>query len=366
MKILFICGSLENGRDGVGDYTRRLSGELIRQGHQVQVIALNDKYIGSDLNETQKDESVGINCLRLSSKLSWKERMAVAKRFVEDFDPEWLSLQFVPFSFQEKGLPLGFAIRLKKLGYGRNWHVMFHELWLGIDRESSYKMKVWGYVQKQLVITIIKAIKPKYITTHTNTYQAVLSDLGIQISILPLFSNIPRISVLPVKNASLLTCVLFGGIHGGAPVHSFMKDLLIYSMSIDRKLNFIFVGRNGNEAKEWIDVLDELKIEYQNIGECIPEEISEYISKSDLGISTTPYYLAEKSGTVAAFLDHQLPVICVARDWTPTFKKKLVNNKNIIHYKIGKTDFSNLNTWFSTSINVDLNAITSQFVGLLS
>lgn len=27
MTILFLCGSLEPGRDGVGDYTRRLAGD---------------------------------------------------------------------------------------------------------------------------------------------------------------------------------------------------------------------------------------------------------------------------------------------------------------------------------------------------
>ena len=32
MKIVFICGCLEPGKDGVGDYTRRLSAELIDHG----------------------------------------------------------------------------------------------------------------------------------------------------------------------------------------------------------------------------------------------------------------------------------------------------------------------------------------------
>ena len=54
MKLIFICGSLEPGRDGVGDYTRRLAGELIRQGHQIAIIALNYKIIAMITKELQK------------------------------------------------------------------------------------------------------------------------------------------------------------------------------------------------------------------------------------------------------------------------------------------------------------------------
>jgi hypothetical protein len=40
MRIVFLCFSLEPGRDGVGDYTRALAGELIRPGHEVCAVAM--------------------------------------------------------------------------------------------------------------------------------------------------------------------------------------------------------------------------------------------------------------------------------------------------------------------------------------
>ena len=43
MKILFFCGSAEPGKDGVGDYTRRLCGELLRIGHETQILSLFDR-----------------------------------------------------------------------------------------------------------------------------------------------------------------------------------------------------------------------------------------------------------------------------------------------------------------------------------
>jgi Trk K+ transport system NAD-binding subunit len=58
MKIAFICGSLEPGRDGVGDYTRRLAGELVKQQHEVLVIAFNDRQIKDTLKAVQYTDAV--------------------------------------------------------------------------------------------------------------------------------------------------------------------------------------------------------------------------------------------------------------------------------------------------------------------
>ena len=61
MKIIFLTGSLEKGRTGVGDYTRLLVSECKRLGHEVQTIALNDLFIKTIWN----GELSGVQCLRL-------------------------------------------------------------------------------------------------------------------------------------------------------------------------------------------------------------------------------------------------------------------------------------------------------------
>ena len=45
MKIAFLCGSLEPGFDGVGDYVRMLASEVIVQGHQAVIVAINDTHL---------------------------------------------------------------------------------------------------------------------------------------------------------------------------------------------------------------------------------------------------------------------------------------------------------------------------------
>jgi hypothetical protein len=53
MKVLFICGSAQPQRCGVGDYSRRLAGELIRQGHKASIVSLMDADILSSNVERQ-------------------------------------------------------------------------------------------------------------------------------------------------------------------------------------------------------------------------------------------------------------------------------------------------------------------------
>lgn len=65
MDILFICGSVEPGKDGVGDYTRRLSGELIRIGHEVKILSLCDHQGTSFLTEFQEIEGTKVAVNRI-------------------------------------------------------------------------------------------------------------------------------------------------------------------------------------------------------------------------------------------------------------------------------------------------------------
>src|SRR5947209_6737741 len=106
MKIVFICGSLEPGKDGVGDYTRRLGATLISKGYELSIIALYDRFISSLEETTQKSDNYEIMVLRLPFSMQDRERYELARDYINKKDPVWLSLQFVIFSFHPKGLPL--------------------------------------------------------------------------------------------------------------------------------------------------------------------------------------------------------------------------------------------------------------------
>ncbi|WAC39053.1 hypothetical protein [Pedobacter sp. SL55] len=107
--------------------------------------------------------------------------------------------------------------------------------------------------------------------------------------------------------------------------------------------------------------MNQQKIHYDVLGIQPDSVISKLFTASDLGISTTPYYLSDKSGSVAAMLEHALPVLCVSRKWIPSVALDfaLLENKNIIKWD----DQLSLNDIIIRSINHNnLSSITNQFL----
>ena len=91
MKILFLAGSFEPGKDGVGDYTRTLATECARLGHETFLVGLNDPWIDAPVQDRQ--------LLRLEARASWPDRVRAAQPFLTENRPDMVSLQFVPYSF---------------------------------------------------------------------------------------------------------------------------------------------------------------------------------------------------------------------------------------------------------------------------
>ncbi|WP_299823010.1 hypothetical protein [uncultured Pontibacter sp.] len=373
MKIAFICGSLEPGCDGVGDYTRRLAGELIRQGHAATLIALCDIHHHKSLATSQLDYEIEVPVLRLAAKLPVKERTVLAKEWISDFDPDFISLQYVPFAFHRKGLPFGLGTQLAIIGDGRPWHIMFHELWVGMDKEAPKKHFGWGLVQQRLIKGLILKLNPSGIHTQTQLYLAQLKKIGFNAAHLPLFSNIPvvqRNGSLHAREQSMggkkrISLVLFASIQPGAPVKSFVQEVMQYAAKYDKKVALTFIGRCGAEQKVWTELCDAVGLKFDVLGEQSPEVISEVLSSATYGIATTPLAQIEKSGVVAAMHAHGLPVLCVARPWTPRGIKDLKLPAGIIEYKEGILErcFNGSNC---NIVNNDLSKVAMQFLCSLS
>jgi glycosyltransferase involved in cell wall biosynthesis len=321
MKIVFICGSLEPGKDGVGDYTRRLAGGLIRKGIQVEIIAINDKHIQSIWQGLQTDEDASINVHRLAASIYWNTRVQTVKDIIKIFEPDWISLQFVIFSFHNKGLPFKLAANLKEIGGNRKWHIMFHELWVGMNKERTLKLYWWGRIQKYLIQYILHRLQPKVIHTQTQLYKKQLAKIGYDTLYLPLFSNIKTIQAHSEQKKHIVKkckrIVIFGMIQEDCPIKAFAKETAAYIKEKKEDILFIFLGRSGQRLNEWKVALESESLNVKIEGEQSPEVISDILSTSDFGLSSTPLAQTEKSGTVAAMREHGLPVICIGRPWSP-------------------------------------------------
>lgn len=367
LKVLFVCGSLEPGKDGVGDYTRRIAVELSKKGHQAQMLSINDKHLQEVFEGQQQFQEIVINVLRVPSVYSWKRKLTLAKEWINRFDPVWLSLQYVPFSFDSRGLHFNLGNFLKSISGSRKWHIMFHELWVGMHRQASAKHILWGVVQLQLIRSLNAKLRPLAVHTQVHLYQKELRRLGISASLLPLFSNIERVGGKAEQSSSAIlreendemTLVLFGGIHPDAPIEQFAREANLYQNETGKHVRLVLVGRCGSEQARWQNVWQNNKLDVLVLGEQNPAEISKQLAKANFGIATTPLLLLEKSGSVAAMHQHGLPVICVSKPWDVR-KVKGQQLNGIVEYKPG-TLTNILNTKTSTPTSVSIEAVCSEF-----
>jgi hypothetical protein len=77
----FICGSIEPGNDGVRRLLSRLSGELARSGHEVQIISLCDKQVNSFLIENELKSQC--SCRRIPMSANNKQRLTWTQEVLE-------------------------------------------------------------------------------------------------------------------------------------------------------------------------------------------------------------------------------------------------------------------------------------------
>jgi len=320
MKIIFICGSLEPGQDGVGDYVRRLAAELILKQNEVSIIALYDKNVKRLRGEMQYDNGIQIPILRLPSDLSFKRKVTIAKDWIDAFAPEWISLQYVPFSFHPKGLPFGLSSFLESVGKNRKWHIMFHELWLVSKSSLPTKEVLIGNLQKILIGQLVQTLNPEIIHTQTQFSQYQLKKLGLTAHLLPLFSNIPVVSraTPDVTENKEMRIVSFGSIHPNALIEKFANEAAHYCKKTDREIILTIIGRAGTHQNEWIAVWEKAGLKAELLGELPPEKVSKVLSTSFKGLTSTPFVMSEKSGSVAAMREHNVPVICIADPYHPS------------------------------------------------
>lgn len=353
-----ICGALENGKDGVGDYCLRIGTEMSNLGFKTSILAINDPFIKLiDINRNNI-----IPTLRIPSLSSNKDRFNEAHNFITWFTPDWISIQFVPFAYQAKGLPINFIKNIKKIVGNIKIHIMFHELWIGMERNASLRKTIWGVLQKILIMVLIKKLKPKIIHTHASIYLNHIINLGFNAQQLPLIGNIPP-NIKDNKrikncNKAALNLIIFGTIHHGAPVQNFVKELKQYAQTKKVPTHLTFMGKNGIEYNYWKKVFENHNIPVKNLGILPTKEISDELRKANIGITTTPYLLVEKSGTVAAMQEHNLKVICVAKSWDPKSKFNVNSPKGIQLYQKGNlTSCIDLNNRFNKYNIKDIAAL---------
>jgi hypothetical protein len=314
-KILIICGSTEPGKDGVGDYTRILSNELYRLGMSVRLIALYDKYVSNVTVEPKLNGGNDFVAVRIPVKLSVNKKIDIFREELREFQPDFISIQFVPFSFNDKGIVAELVYlfsRIKRRPY--KWSITFHELWINEQENTKIKMILWAKVQRFFIKAFVRLLNnPTLITTN----ESYASRFGSEhVNVLPLFGNIKIVSrsdnESKYRNNSTLRVLFFGSLTTN--FEEFKQQLSLVKSIKDiffSSVIFLFVGRQIGSIKTHEEiissVLPDAVIEIK--GQLPEEKLSIIIQDVDIAISRAGADLVNKSGSTIAILEHGIPVI---------------------------------------------------------
>jgi glycosyltransferase involved in cell wall biosynthesis len=357
MKILFLCGSAEPGKDGVGDYTRRLAGELIRQGNQAQILSLCDKQVTGFLTQTQAVEETSVTVRRIPVASSYKQRLAWTQKVIKEVSPDWISLQFVVYSFNAKGLPLWLPFFLKNIKGDYKRHVMFHELWVGRGKNASLKFKFLSFLQQFIIKRLIIISRTQLI--HTSLPILKKRILGLvknkYVYDLPIFSNIPFVANNNKLNSnSVFTISFFSQISYKSEYSIFIGKIAIEANKNGYdSVRLLIIGGNLEKMRIFGDryIADNKFIDTIEYTGYIDEKlISLKLQESNIGISPIQLHAIGKSGSAAAFLSHGVPVVVLNYEdkdeeigfFSDEIKKAIILNPKWLEYTIASHHVKNI------------------------
>jgi hypothetical protein len=233
------------------------------------------------------------------------------------FRPDWVSLQYVPYSFGKHGIPFLFTTLAFYLHGPWRFHIMFHELW--IDGRSSLKAAATSKLQKFLIYCIVQILKPQVVCTSIHHYVQMLSFIGISSVLFPIFSNI---QVLPRRQPDLFPKQSWIFVFFGSFDHQWSHEPLFNLIEEARRASnlshclFVKIGRtNSNQTALWKAISNDNirnlypRFIFDDIGEKSEEDVSDWLLRASFGISMAPLQWIGKSSSVAAMVDHGLPII---------------------------------------------------------
>lgn len=318
---MFICGTLEPGCDGVGDYVRRLSAALLKAGHSVNAIALNDQYLSQTSYESQDAEGTVLAVLRLPSRMRSADRNSLAWAYVEEKDPDKISLQFVPYSFHKKGIPLLLGKNLQKLIKNRWVHILFHEIWL--DSPVGLRQKITAAAQRLLICRLVATLKPESIHVSVPFEKMQLEQVNINSEVLNLFGNIYPGDQLNLKDGVSVRqrSVLYFGVPPRGMFRAiFFRKLIEFLKVYEQGIRLILVCGESGAKDEFCSSLRKIlrgyNCEIVDCGFLAAAELSTLMSQCQAGISKSKPHLLGKSGAAIAMLEHGLPI------WMPRWDGK--------------------------------------------
>jgi hypothetical protein len=328
MRITFVCDTLEPGRSGVGDYSWRLAAAIAAMGHQTRVLSFADSYVSEASMGVRQQGSQAVRFCRMPRS----DAEQVGCR-LEAWPSDWTSLQFVPYSFHDKGFPnenlFPFSSRV-----GGKHHMMIHETWIGQHPNASWRERAIGFLQKRCCLRVIQAWKAEALHTSCGVYQRILRSAGLKPEILPMFGTIEpmrppakeparcrladQLPIIRTSSSPMRWAVIFGSLYEPEKVAMAVERLAWRAEQAGILLVVCLTGLDKNvQAIEKVFAKHPDSIVPLKLGQLDGKGISELLHAMDFGITATPLDGVGKSSAAASMRDHGLPVVACSQGAHP-------------------------------------------------
>jgi len=323
-RIAFITPSLSLNH-GIGDYTRLFAEESVRLGHDVLILSLNEPHSTEYQGEIIRVGQKTLHAHRWGQLMDYSFKCREARRLLESFKPDWVSVQFEFYCYAHRGSLVGLARNLPSVLKGYHVHVMLHELWIQLHAGGNPVEQVKGTIRYLQCRYLFNTIKPLCAHTSIEPYARGARHLLPGIKLLPVPTNIPvsreapsplpqEISATMLESklrSSYLLVILFGRVipeWDGAVTIRQIDELAKRTAKLVR---LISVGVCGYNDVYWKKLAEQIPSNWRAIklGPREPKFVSQTLQACDLAVSCTPFVLSRKSGTTAACLEHGLPVL---------------------------------------------------------
>lgn len=382
MKILFVCGSLNEGKDGIGDYLRQFSSSLSKLGLTCYCLSMNDVKDDYDSMQWQNIPADKVSSplfIRLSKSMNMKSKADFIEKLLLEIKPNVVSFQFVIYWMHSRGWIYEFNRIMAPKFRGYNVHIMWHELWIGQLRTSSILNRIEGSIQRKFIFDFLEIVNPKLHTTTIPFYQALLDFNGIKASILPLFSNF---SLERDKNFDFINLigenkneiksiifVCFGTIFTDFPFQHWLKEAEKWHLKTRRNIVFCSLGKQGRGEATWGNWKEKVsKFDWINLvelGPLTPAQIQQSFALSDVGVCLTPLEGIGKSSSVTVMIENGLTIMGYEFGISPS----RLNFKSSFPREILGYSLSVENTWPTTfekhAPKTTLDIVSNQFVKYL-
>ena len=305
MKIIIISPAFPPDRDGVGDYTSVLADGLAEKN---EVIIVTSKLKGVKSESKNK-----FHVIREIDKWGGLDLFHILS-ICKNFSPELVIIQYVSFMYGRGGINLAFPLLSILLRIRYRVFTMLHELFTPFG--LPIKTFLMSLVQRLMLFFLI--IGSDRIGVSIKVWERVLKRFFFwrkgDFRWIPIPSNI-KISIktnIPEKLSRFNKKPLlafFGSLHI-TKIMEFLTASLEVLVKKGYDSGLLIIGQGENEISDYLEELPYyLKERIFCTGYCSSEDVSQYLSITDIFLLPLIDGVSSRRTSLMAALKHGLPVV---------------------------------------------------------